>query len=120
MAYMLAYFKVPLTWWQILKKTFWGAFYEDNCLGMSAQLAYYYFFALFPALLMMLAIASYFPYHTLVNDIVKALGGFVPSDVLSIIDDQLAKISSTTRGGLLTIGVLTALWSTSSAMTAII
>lgn len=117
---MLAYFKVPLTWWQILKKTFWGAFYEDNCLGMSAQLAYYYFFALFPALLMMLAIASYFPYHTLVNDIVKALGGFVPSDVLSIIDDQLAKISSTTRGGLLTIGVLTALWSTSSAMTAII
>lgn len=120
MAFMLAYFKVPLTWWQILKKTLWGAFYEDNCLGMSAQLAYYYFFALFPALLMMLAIASYFPYHTLVNDIVATLGGFVPPDVLKVINDQIAKISSTTRGGLLTIGVLTALWSTSSAMTAII
>jgi membrane protein len=120
MAVMLAYFKVPLTWWQILRKTFTSAFYEDNCLGLSAQLAYYFFFALFPALLVLLAVASFFPYHTLVDEMVKTLGGFVPPEMLDIITGQLAKISSTTQGGILTIGVLTALWSTSSAMTAII
>lgn len=117
---MLAYFRVPLSWRQILRRTFVGAFYEDNCLGMAAQLAYYFFFALFPALLVLIAIASFFPYQTLVNDIVATLGGFVPPETLQIVTDQIAKITSSTQGGILTFGVLTALWSTSSAMTAII
>jgi len=58
---MLAFFKVPLSWNEILRRTFKEAFFEDNCLAMAAQLAYYFFFALFPALLMLIAIASYFP-----------------------------------------------------------
>lgn len=120
MAFMLTYFRVPLSWSQILRRTLVGAFYDDNCLGMAAQLAYYFFFALFPALLVLIAIASFFPYQTLVNDIVTTIGGFVPPDTLKIVVDQVAKISSTTQGGILTFGVLTALWSTSSAMTAII
>jgi membrane protein len=119
-AVMLAYLKVPLTWTQILRRTFNEAFFEDNCLGMAAQLAYYFFFALFPALLMLIGIASYFPYHALVNDFFAAVGGFIPPDALSIITDQLKKISSGQQGGLLTLGFLLTIWSTSSAMTAII
>jgi len=117
---MLAYLKVPLTWPQILRRTFNEAFFEDNCLGMAAQLAYYFFFALFPALLMLIAIASYLPYHTLVNDLFTTLGGFIPPEALGIITDQLKKISSGQQGGLLTLGFLLTIWSTSSAMTAII
>src|ERR1044071_9809999 len=79
MALLLAHLKVPLTWTQILRRTFNEAFFEDNCLGMAAQLAYYFFFALFPALLMLIGIASYFPYHTLVNDLFTTLGGFLPA-----------------------------------------
>jgi membrane protein len=120
MAVMLAFLKVPLSWGQILRRTFNEAFFEDNCFGMAAQLAYYFFFALFPALLMLIAIASYFPYHTLVNDLVTALGGFAPKEVLTIITEQLAKIASGQNGGLFTIGMLTTIWSTSAAMTAII
>ena len=117
---MLAFLKVPLTWSQILRRTFKEAFFEDNCLGMAAQLAYYFFFALFPALLMLIAIASYFPYHALVDDLFNTVGGFAPSEVLTIISDQLAKIASGEQGGLFTLGMLTTIWSTSSAMTAII
>jgi len=120
MAFMLAYLKVPLTWRQILRRTFNEAFFEDNCLGMAAQLAYYFFFALFPALLMLIGIASYFPYHALVTDLFATAGGFIPSEALTIITDQLKKISSGEQGGLLTIGFLLTIWSTSSAMTAII
>jgi membrane protein len=120
MAVMLAFLRVPLSWREILRRTFKEAFVEDNCLGMSAQLAYYFFFALFPALLMLIAIASYFPYHTLVNDLFAILGGFAPPEALRIITDQLAKIASGENGGLFTIGFLTTLWSTSAAMTAII
>ena len=101
---MLAFLKVPLTWAQIMRRTFKEAF-EDNCLGMAAQLAYYFFFALFPALLMLIAIASYFPYHALVDDLFQTLGGFAPPEVLTIITDQLAKIASGEQGGLFTLGI---------------
>jgi membrane protein len=120
MAVLLSYLNVPLTWGQIVRRTFREAFFEDNCLGMAAQLAYYFFFSLFPALLFLIAIASYFPLDTLIDDMFKMMGGFAPPEVLTIVTDQIRKISEGKQGGLLTIGVLTAVWSSSSAMTAII
>lgn len=120
MAFMLAFMKVPLSWGEILKRTFKEAFFEDNCLGMAAQLAYYFFFALFPALLFVLAVASYFPLDTLIDDIVGRMSGFMPSEVRTIITDQIQKISNGDQGGLLTFGMLVTLWSSSGAMTAII
>ena len=83
MAVLLAHLKVPLTWREIFRRTFKEAFWEDNCLGMAAQLAYYFFFALFPALLFLLALASYFPIDTLIDDMFRTMGGFVPPEVLT-------------------------------------
>jgi membrane protein len=120
MAVMLAFLRVPLTWGQIFRRTFTEAFFKDNCFGMAAQLAYYFFFALFPTLLFLLALASYFPAYKLIDDLFRTLGGYVPPEALTIITDQLTKISEGQEGGLLTLGVLTALWSSSAAMTAII
>ena len=120
MAFMLAFLKTPLSWAEIFKRTFREAFYEDNCLGMAAQLAYYFFFALFPALLFLVALASYFPVANLIDDMFRTLGGFAPPEVLTIITDQLKKISEGEHGGLLTVGMAIALWSSSGAMTAII
>jgi len=120
MAFLLASLKVPLTWREVFKRTFHEAFWKNNCVGLAAELAYYFFFALFPALLFLIALASYFPLDTLIEDMFRLLGGFVPPEVLSIITDQIKKISAGRPGGLLTIGVLTALWSSSAAMTAII
>ena len=116
---MLAYLKVPLSWGEILRRTVKEAS-NDNCLGMAAQLAYYFFFALFPALLFLIAIASYFPLETLIDDMFAMLGGIAPAEVLTIITDQIRKISEGDQGGLLTLGVLLALWSSSAAMTSII
>jgi membrane protein len=120
MAAMLTFLRVPLSWREILRRTMKEAFFEDNCLGMSAQLAYYFFFALFPALLFLVAVASYFPVETLVDDMFRMLGGFAPPEVLTIITEQLRKISDDKQGGLLTFGMLVTLWSSSGAMTAII
>jgi membrane protein len=117
---MLASLRVPLTWPQILKRTFDEAFFKDNCLGMAAQLAYYFFFALFPAMLVLLAIASSFTADpAFVDGLFAMLGGFVPAEALRIITEQLIEIRKR-QGGLLTLGMLTALWSSSAAMTAII
>ena len=119
MAVMLARLRVPLTWSQILKQTFTEAFFKDNVLAMAAQLAYYFFFALFPALLVVIAIASYFPVERLIDEMFAILGGVIPPEAMSIITEQIQKISKGEQGGLLTIGMLTALWSSSAAMTAI-
>jgi membrane protein len=120
MAVLLSYLRVPLTWREVLARTFREGFYKDNVFGMSAQLAYYFFFALFPALLLLIAIASYFPAQTLINDAFKTLGGVAPPEALKIITDQIEKITQGKPGGLLTFGVAAALWSSSSAMGAII
>jgi membrane protein len=120
MALLLGRLHVTLTWAEILRRTFVDAVFKHNCLGMAAQLAYYFFFSLFPALLFLIAVASYFPITTLIDEIVGALGQFAPPEFLTIVTDQIRKISGDQQGGLLTLGILTALWSSSTAMTAII
>jgi membrane protein len=118
-AFLLAYLHVPLTWKEILRRTVRESL-SDDVLGLSAQLAYYVFFALFPALLFLIALASYFPITTLIDDMFRLLGGFAPPEALSIITDQIRKISEGNNGGLMTLGMLLTVWSTSAAMTAII
>lgn len=117
MALMLAFLKVPLSWSGILKRTFKESL-EDDCLGMAAQLAYYFFFALFPTLLVMLALAKFFAAD--IAQMLSGLGGFVPPRALDLILTQITSLSEGEQGGLLTIGMLTAVWSSSAAMTAII
>ena len=46
---MLAYFDTTVGWGELLKRT-WKEFQADNGMGLSAQLAYYFFLSLFPAL----------------------------------------------------------------------
>src|SRR6185436_13019485 len=55
--------RVPLGWKEIFKRLA-GAVYKDNLFGWAAELAYYSFLALFPALLFFVALASFFPLHT--------------------------------------------------------
>ena len=58
---MLQNLHVPLSWTELAKRTYREAV-ADNCLGLAAQLAYYFFFlALFPALLFFVALISFIP-----------------------------------------------------------
>ena len=91
----------------------------DDCTSIAAQLSYYFALALFPALLFVVALASYLPYN-IVNEVVNALAPIAPPEVLEIIRKQLASIVAGEDTGLLTIGILGALWSSSGAMTSIV
>jgi len=120
MAFLLNALRVPITWPEIFKRTIYEAFWKDNCLALAAQLAYYFFFALFPALLFLVALASYFPLTTLIDDLFRTMGGFMPPEALRIITDQMIKISNGDEAGLMTLGMLLAVSSSSAAMVAII
>jgi membrane protein len=116
---MLRALTVPISWTELIKRTYREVL-ADNCLGLAAQLAYYFFLALFPALLFLVALVSFIPIAGLLDAITANLGRVAPGEVLSIIQDQILKIAHEKNGGLLTLGMLGTIWSTSSGLNAII
>ena len=116
---MLKALRVPLSWRELTKRTFQEVL-ADNCLGLAAQLAYYFFLALFPALLFVVALISFVPVEGLLDSITAMLARVAPYEMLALIQDQILKIAQNKDGGLLTLGMIGTLWSTSSGVTAII
>ena len=107
-----------ISWGVLFKRTIKETV-ADNCFGLAAQLAYYCFLSVFPALLVIVALTSLFP-RNLLDQILAWLGSFTPPDVLRIVTTQIQLIRESGHTGLLTFGVLGALWSSSSAMNATI
>jgi membrane protein len=112
---MLDRFRVPVSWPQLFKRTFTEAV-ADDVLSLAAQQAYYFFFALFPLLLALISLASFFPVEDLIPEIQNMLGRVAPKDILDIVREQIEKISDSNAGGLLTVAFLFALWSSSAAV----
>ena len=116
---MLARFRIPVGWAELFKRTGREA-YADDVLSLAAQQAYYFFFALFPALLALLSIASFFPIANLIDEVVVRLRQVAPQDVVEIIAREIANLSSSKTGGILTFAFLFTIWSSSAAMMAMI
>ena len=112
---MLERFRVPLSWSELVKRTF-NETLADDVFNLAAQQAYYFFFALFPALLALISIASFFPIENLIGEIQAMLGRVAPDDVTTIVTDQIKKIGESNAGGILTMAFLFTLWSSSSAV----
>src|SRR5262245_50780723 len=116
---MLARLRVPLSWPDLLKRAGQGA-WADNVLDLAAQQAYYFFFALFPALLFVIAVASFFPLNTLIDQVVAMLSRFAPREVIDIISGAMQSLARQNDGGILTFAFLVTIWSSSGAMVSII
>ena len=110
-------FRIPLTWGELAKRTIKEA-NADNALGLAAQLAYYFLLALVPAIVCVVALASFLPPQT-IQETVEALRRFAPGDVVDIVRDQLTALANRSNEGVFTFGLLLALWSSSAAMVAI-
>lgn len=115
---MLAALRVPIPFTELVKRTI-TEIMEDNVLGLAAQLSFYFVLAMFPALIFMVALVSYLPYDV-IGEAIAAMSRFAPPEVVTIVREQLRSIAASKDGGLLTLGVLFALWSSSSAVVAII
>ena len=98
---MLGHLRVPLSWGELAKRT-GKEILADDLPNLAAQQAYYFFFALFPALLTFISIASFFPIENVVGQVITLLSRFAPPDALEIVTDQIADISQSDHGGVLT------------------
>ncbi len=110
---------ISLSWTELARRT-WRESVDDDVLGLAAQLSYYFFLALFPAILFLLALASFFPLSNIADDVGRSLGPFVSSQVLALIQEQMQRLANNEDGGLLTFGVAAALWSSSAALVSIV
>lgn len=116
---MFAYFRPPITWRIVVQRTI-HEISDDNCLGLAAQLAFYFLLALFPALLFLVALISYVPIDNALDELLVALGTVAPQELIELMRGQLAEIAGGRRAGLLTLGIAGALWTSSAALVAII
>ena len=106
--------------WTVLTRRTWRKAVADDVFGLAAQLSYYFFLALFPAILFLLALASFFPLSNITDDVGRSLGPFVSPQVLALIQEQMRRLADNEDGGLLTFGVVGALWSSSAALVSIV
>ncbi len=93
---------------------------QDDSFGRAAQLAYYFLFALFPFFLVLTTLLGYLPVPNLLDRLMETLAEMLPGEALQLVQDNVRELVTNQRGGLLSLGILAALWTSSSAVTAII
>ena len=109
----------PLPWRELLRRTVSDTF-EDGCPGLAAQLAFYFLLALFPALLFVVSLLAYLPASAALESALVQLEAILPQEVVTVVRTQIDDLLTGRRGGLLTLAIGGAIWSSSSALTAII
>jgi membrane protein len=102
-----------------LGKRVWQEVWDDNCTGQAAQLAYYLIFAVFPFLLFLATLLGYIPIPNLMDRIMEYLARLLPGEALSLIQNNVQQLVTDQKGGLLSFGIIAALWASSSAVVAI-
>lgn len=92
---------------------------EDDVFGRSAELAYYFFLALFPALIFFTALIGMLARTGTQLD--QSLLGYMqtalPGPAYELVQKVLEQIARHSGSGKLTFGLITALWSATSGMT---
>ncbi len=97
----------------------WVEFWADEVADRAAALSYYFIFAFFPAVLFFTSLLGYLPVRGMLDQFLADLGRVLPVDSFSIIQRTLGEIFNGSRGSLLSIGALVALWSASSGMASV-
>ena len=116
---MFEYFHAPVSAVELGRRTIVETF-RDGCPGLAAQLAFYFLLGLFPALLVLVSLMGYLPVDPPINRLLGRLDGLMPDEVLRLVRQEFEAVLQNRHGRLLTLGLIGALWSSSSAMKGII
>lgn len=93
---------------------------QDNAAADSAaQLAYYFLFSLFPFLFFLVTISAYLPIKASVDAALERAGYLMPDEVYELLKGHLDDLLGQTRPKLLTVSLLTTLWTASRGVDAL-
>ncbi len=109
-----------VTWGQVFRRTLKEAS-DDDVLGRSAQLSYYFFLALFPMLICIMAILGLFSGagEHVRQELLNLLSTALPGSASQLVGQTLAELSKAHNGSKLSFGILFSLWTASAGMSAI-
>ena len=97
---------------------------DDDVLGMSAELAYRWFLAVFPLAIMVAAISGFAAQALSIEDpadqLIEAAGQALPPEAAATIRPQLERILDNREGALLSLGLVLTVYAASSGMRAVI
>jgi membrane protein len=92
----------------------------DDVPGLSAELAYRFLFALFPLFIFIAALGGFaaglLGIQNPTDRLMQMIGETLPANARSLVTDQLRGVLQGGQGGLLSFGILAALWAASSGM----
>lgn len=88
-------------------------------MGMAGQLAYFFVLALFPALIFFVSLVAYLP-GDMAQQLVISASPFLPEAAVRIVEEQIAKLTAGDTGGILTFGLVVAIWSSSTGLVAVV
>lgn len=109
------------------RATLWSVAYrvmekadDDNLFSIGAQLAFYFLLGLFPFLLLVFTLLPYLSSPDLLESIRGFARPFVPPGIFSFVIGNLEQMLQEKRHGLLSLSVITLLWSASGSFRSII
>jgi membrane protein len=107
--------------WKELAKRVWNEASNDDVWGRAAQLSYYFLLALFPLLLVMMAILGIFADQgtRLRENLIGYLAQVMPASAGELVQKTMDELSGSAGGGKISIGLLATLWAASNGMGAI-
>ncbi len=100
------------------------AVYKDvNCnhtFAIAAGLAYYFFLSVFPLLIFFAAALAYVPIPDMFNSVLDLMAKFVPGEAMGMVRTIVKGVLHPPHGGLLSFGILAALWAATGGFSAMI
>src|ERR1044072_9477552 len=107
--------------WTDLGKRVYAEVMDDDVLGRSAQLSYYFLLALFPALLFLTSLLGHLAGENgqLRQGLLNYLAAVLPGDASKLVAETVTDVTESSGGGKLSFGILATLWAGSNGMGAI-
>lgn len=104
--------------WELLQRVYAEA-RRDDVFNGAAALGFYLTLAIFPAMIGLMAVIPYLPIPHLEQAIMDLLREAMPTRAAQLFEGVVREVTSERRGGLLSFGLIAALWSASTGMYAV-
>src|SRR6202162_2977533 len=109
-----------ISWTEVFKRT-WREANEDDVLGLSSQLAYYFFLALFPLLICVITVLGVLAWKgaNVQDAVLDFLASVLPGSATTLVQKTLSEVNQAHATSKLSVGLIFSLWSASAGMSAI-
>jgi len=109
-----------ISWTEVFRRT-WKEANEDDVLGRSAQLTYYFFLALFPLLICVITVLGVLDWKgaNVQDAVLDFLASVLPGSATTLVQKTLTEVNQVHATSKLSVGLIFSLWSASAGMSAI-